>query len=158
MIFGKQPWNGPLLGIVLAISLPAAAQLEDIRTRQLMQDVAELQRTVRQQALRIDQLEREISRLTGTPVARPLTSEGVSTPDMDKQPWLAPKTWDRVKVGMSELEVLEVLGYPTSARTAQDKSTKTLFYSVQVSPAGFLSGNVELTDNRVRAVNRPALR
>lgn len=157
MFFGKQPWNGPLLGIVLAISIPAAAQLEDIRTRQLMQDVAELQRTLRQQALRIDQLEREISRLTGAPVTRPATSEGVSARDLEKQPWLAPKTWDRVKLGMSEIEVLDILGYPTSARTAQDKS-KTLFYSVQVSPAGFLSGNVELTDNRVRAVNRPALR
>jgi hypothetical protein len=158
MFFGKQPWKGPLLGVLLAISVPAAAQLEDIRTRQLMQDVAELQRTVRQQALRIDQLEREISRVTGTPVARPVGSEGMSTRETEKQPWLAPKTWDRVKVGMSELEVLEILGYPTNARAGQDKSTKTLFYSVQVSPAGFLSGNVELTNNRVRVVNRPALR
>src|SRR5687767_10100878 len=158
MFFSKQPWKGSLLGIVLAISVPAAAQLEDIRTRQLMQDVAELQRTVRQQALRIDQLEREISRLTGTPVASPVAREGVSAADVEKQRWLAPKTWDRVSVGMSEIEVLEILGYPTSARAGQEKSMKTLFYSVQVSPAGFLSGNVELENNRVRAVQRPTLR
>src|SRR5688500_11047227 len=94
----KQPWMGPLLATGLALSVPAAAQLEDIRTRQLMQDVAELQRTVRQQALRIDQLEREIARLSGAPIPRTSQREGVTQSDASTHPWLAPASWDRVSV------------------------------------------------------------
>lgn len=149
-----------LFTLFAAFSLPAFAQLEDYKTRQLAQDVAELQRTVRQQQTRIDQLEREIARVTSRSPRGASGAEKPASPAIDEanQLWLSPKSWDRVQNGMTEAQVLEVLGYPTSARVGDNSGVKTLFYTLQVGSSGFLSGQVELENNRVRVIQKPTLR
>jgi hypothetical protein len=59
---------------------------------------------------------------------------------------------------MTEKQVFDILGYPTSARTSENNAVKTLFYTVPVGNSGFLSGRVELENDSVRAIQRPALR
>jgi outer membrane protein assembly factor BamE (lipoprotein component of BamABCDE complex) len=143
---------------VLAIAAPAGAQLEDYRTRTLMQDVAELKRVVRQQSQRIDQLERELTRL-GAKLPAPETAlPEQKIPQPKDAPWMTAKTWDKVAVGMTEKQVLNILGYPTGSRTDEKTAVKTLFYTVAVGTTGFLSGNVEIEKERVRAVQKPVLK
>lgn len=153
-----RPPRGLLLAVALGACLPAMAQLEDFRTRQLMQELSELRRAVHEQGRRIEQLEREIARLTGDAAgARAVPGEAPDALPADRA-WLAPASWDRLRIGMTEQQVLDILGYPTSARTAAGATAKTLFYTVQVGPTGFLSGRIELENGRVRAIDRPALR
>lgn len=143
---------------VLAMAAPAGAQLEDYRTRTLMQDVAELKRVQRQQSQRIAQLERELSRL-GAKLPDPTVPEPEGrVPQPKDAPWMTAKTWDRVAVGMTEKQALDVLGYPTSSRIDEKTAVKTLFYTVAVGSTGFLSGTVEIENDRVRAVQKPVLK
>ena len=57
---------------------------------------------------------------------------------------------------MSELEVIGVLGQPTSMR--QDGDTRVLLYAMEIGSSGFLGGSVELKDRAVTAVNKPVLK
>jgi len=146
------------LAVWFAAVSPAGAQLEDFRTRQLMQDVAELKRLVRAQEQRIDQLERELSRVT----SRSPDRGGSRPPDKNagspNAAWLNLKNWDRIAEGMSEKQVLDVLGYPTSSRTGENATVKTLFYTQPAGNTGFLSGTVVLEKDRVRSIQKPALK
>ena len=146
------------LAVWMATIAPAGAQLEDFRTRQLMQDIAELKRLVRTQEQRIDQLEREVSRLTSRSPDRGGSKSTDQPPSARSAAWKNVKNWDRVAQGMSEKQVLDVLGYPTSSRTGENGTVKTLFYTEPVGNSGFLSGNVELENDRVRLVQKPALK
>jgi hypothetical protein len=145
--------------VALAVcSLPAAAA-EDLRIHQLMQDINELKQMVREQAQRIDRLESQFasrSPAAALPVPNP-SSAGAAGMVPESRRWLAPANWDRLRPGMSEQEVLTILGYPTSVRSAPDSSDKTLFYTVQLGPSGFLSGHVVLADHKVREVEKPTL-
>lgn len=129
---------------------------DEWRIRQLMQDINELERAVREQARRIDQLERALA-FRGGPGSPP-TPDGAPAVLPANNLWLSPARWDRVEPGMTEQQVIDALGYPTSVRTEADGSTKTLFYTVQVGPSGFLSGRVVIAGERVRDVERPTLK
>jgi hypothetical protein len=54
---------------------------------------------------------------------------------------------------MSEAQVTDVLGQPTSAETFG--RYKTLFYRGTVSGSGPVSGHVNLLDDRVVAISQP---
>jgi hypothetical protein len=144
--------------IWIAAVSPAGAQLEDFRTRQLMQDIAELKRVVRTQEQRIDQLEREVSRLTSRSPDRGGSKPTDKSPNGVNAAWKNLKNWDRLASGMSEKQVLEILGYPTSARTGENGAVKTLFYTEPVGNTGFLSGRVQLENDSVRLIEKPALK
>lgn len=66
--------------------------------------------------------------------------------------WHTPSNWDRIKDGMSEKQVISILGRPTSTKNIL---YRTLFYRGEVTGSGFVSGNVELWNDRVRQVNKP---
>jgi hypothetical protein len=146
------------LAVWIAGISPAEAQLEDFRTRQLMQDIAELKRVVRTQEQRIDQLEREVSRLTSRSPDRGGSRSADKSPASLNAAWKNLKNWGRVAQGMSEKQVLDILGYPTSSRTGENGTVKTLFYTEPVGNTGFLSGHVELENDRVRVIEKPALK
>ncbi len=71
----------------------------------------------------------------------------------DQHPWHSPDAWSRVSRGMSEQQVTESLGQPTSVETFG--RYKTLFYRGTVASRGALSGHVNLLDDRVLAVKPP---
>jgi hypothetical protein len=146
--------------VMLSFAFPARAQLEDFRTRQLMQDVAELKRVVQRQSQQIEQLQREVEQLSGSKTpGRSTAPEGQKAAEpAASAKWTNLKNWDRIKNGMSEKQVLDILGYPTSSRKEEPSPVKILFYTMPMGNTGFLSGNVELENDRVRNVNRPVLR
>ena len=147
------------LGIVLlaaaslAVSLPAVAQ-EDLRLRQLENEVLRLQREIDTQNQRIDRLESN-TRSSGV-----LPPTAVVTPRAaDSSPaWLLSTNWDKVRTGMKELDVIALLGRPTSVHTDEDTKSHTMFYAMELGPNTFLTGNVRFGDAGVAEINKPALR
>ena len=59
---------------------------------------------------------------------------------------------------MSEFEVIDILGPPSSVRGAPESESRTLMYAMEIGSSAFLSGRVELKDRRVVEVQVPALR
>ncbi len=57
---------------------------------------------------------------------------------------------------MSELEVITVLGAPTSMRA--EGTDRVLLYAMEVGMSGFLAGSVTLRERVVAEVQTPMLR
>jgi hypothetical protein len=57
---------------------------------------------------------------------------------------------------MGELEVIGILGPPTSMR--QEGETRVLLYAMEIGSTGFVGGSVELRDRKVSEVLKPVLR
>jgi hypothetical protein len=142
-----------IAAIPLAVPPPVHAQ-EELRVRQLENEVMRLQREIDQQNMRIERLESG-SRLQGSSPP-PVTS---SPRAADSSPgWLVSTNWDKVHTGMKELEVIALLGRPTSVHTDADSKTHTMFYAMELGPNSFLTGNVRFGDAGVSEVNKPTLR
>lgn len=139
----------------LAATVAAQAQMpvDDLRVRQLEAEVLRLQQQVDAQTRRIERLEQE-ARLASP---GPPTISGIRAPDTSPV-WLVTANWDRVKTGMTALEVIAILGRPTSTRNDGDGRLRVLFYAMELGPDRYLSGNVRLDDEGVAEVNRPVLR
>jgi hypothetical protein len=136
----------------LAAPLPALAQ-DDLRLRQLENEVLRLQRSIDAQSQRIDRLESS-SRSPG--LAPPAA---VSPRAVESSPaWLVSTNWDKLRTGMKELDVIALLGRPTSVHTDADTKAHTMFYAMELGPNTFLTGNVRFGDAGVAEINRPALR
>jgi hypothetical protein len=57
---------------------------------------------------------------------------------------------------MTELEVIGLLGPPTSMRAQSDE--RVLLYALEIGTSGFLGGSVTLRDRSVTEVQKPVLR
>jgi hypothetical protein len=136
-------------------ALPAFAQapVDDLRVRQLESEVRRLQQQVDAQARRIEDLERAAHL---SPSAVP-SVPGVRPPDPSPV-WLTSANWDRVKTGMTALEVIAVLGRPTSTRNDEDGKLRVMFYAMELGPDRYLSGTIRLDDTGVVEINRPVLK
>ena len=137
----------------LAAPCPVLAQ-EDLRLRQLENEVLRLQRAIDAQNMRIERLESG-SRTQATTPLPPLPSSR----SVDSSPaWLVSTNWDKVRAGMKELDVIALLGRPTSVHTSEDSKTHTMFYALELGPNTFLTGNVRFGDAGVAEINKPVLR
>jgi hypothetical protein len=138
----------------VAVPLPAFAQ-DELRVRQLENDVRTLQREVEMQNQRIDRLESS-ARAPGAGSAPPTV---VTPRAVDSSPaWLVSTNWDKLRPGMKELEVIALLGRPTSVRGDENAKAHTMFYALELGPNAFLTGNVRFGDAGVAEINRPTLR
>ena len=141
-----------LLGILLSFSAVAADD-DTYRLMKVEQDVRNLEREVQTLTRQLDELRQQQSRAS----ERGSTTRSSSAPAVaSSTAWLEASRWDRVRTGMSELEVIGLLGAPTSMR--QDGDTRVLLYALEIGSSGFLGGSVELKDRAVNAVNKPALK
>ncbi|MFO1502812.1 MAG: hypothetical protein U1F39_03235 [Steroidobacteraceae bacterium] len=139
--------------VVLGIMAPVCTAADDFRVSQLEQDVRDLQRQV--QAL---SRELEAQRGAVPPTARrepPRTPQAAATPVTALPMWVDAVRWQRLKTGMNELEVLALLGPPTSMRMEQ--GTRVLLYAMEIGKSGYLGGSVRLRDRSVVAVLPPSL-
>ena len=141
-----------LLPLLLMLG-PVTALADDARERQLELDVQQLRRELMAQSRRIDELERLAGR-GGIKEATVVTSP--VSPVLP--PWLVAANWERVRPGMSEAEVRQLLGTPTSVREGSTAQGKTFFYALEVAPEAFLAGSVEIADGKVSEVKKPVLR
>ena len=154
----------PAFALILAAMpiafLPVDSLADDAaRLSRLESDLQQLRARIDEQDRRIERLENELGRRTNTPpIARPPVREegGVaSAVATGPQPWHSPAAWDRVAKGMTQAQVAEILGPPTQVESVD--SYKTLFYRGSVAGAGSVSGLVNLRDDKVVAVKKPAL-
>ena len=114
---------------------------QDVRNLERL--VASLEREVR--ALR-QQRGSELPNLDGSNDQQELSSDA----------WADAAKWKKIRLGASELEVIEILGRPTSMRVEGD--ARILLYAMEIGATGFLSGSVTLRDREVAAVEMPVLK
>jgi hypothetical protein len=130
-----------------------ASAADDYKVIKLEQDVRRLEQQVRDLSREIADLRRQ----TGAPALSAPRDQEKAAPS-SAQPWLQAKNWQRVRVGMTELEVINVLGPPTSTRVAADGVGRTLFYALEIDTGSFLGGSVELQNRRVAKIDTPILK
>lgn len=137
--------------ILMALAfLPLAAHsADDGRIRYLEQEVRNLQRQVSEVSRRIDGLTRPALPPAGTPSREPRTESAIS------DQWIDAGKWDQLRPGLGEIDVIRLLGPPTSMRDTADG--RTLFYALEIGTTGFLGGSVTLRDRLVTAVQKPVL-
>jgi hypothetical protein len=145
----------------LTIGLNPQAALADDASRisYLELEIQRLRSRVDEQQRRILRLEEELNRridpeFTATmPPSR--AADGVADSPQANEPllWHAKEAWARVAKGMSETDVTEILGPPTSVESVG--SFKTMFYRGPVAGSGSVNGIVNIRDGRVVAVNAP---
>jgi hypothetical protein len=139
--------------VCAALLAGPASAAEDFRVMKLEQDMRTLERqvqTLQRQLLDIQQQ----ARRSGPPIE--LGGERPPAPD-DEQKWLNPDVWNRVRPGMDELRVVEILGKPTALRP-DAAGRRALLYTLEIGATGFLTGAVSFEDGKVVEVQRPALK
>jgi hypothetical protein len=151
---------GSSIFVWLSICLPAPAQTSgDAAIFLLQQDVLELKRIVQQQQQQIEFLQQQHATQSNAnspvPAARtgPQSAGAAASPPL----WLNAAAWDRVKTGMVELDVVRLLGVPSTLRDAAG-NRHVLYYAVEMGTGRFLSGSVTLADRKVTEVQRPTFK
>jgi hypothetical protein len=124
---------------------------DDHRVSFLEQEVRNLQRQVQALSRQVEQLTSRPARLVDRP-GIPARAAAAGASDA----WLDAAKWRRLSPGMSELEVIEALGRPTSMR--EENGARVLFYAMEIGDSGFLTGSVTLRDRIVSEVQLPELR
>lgn len=128
----------------------SALGADSTRIIALEQDVRNLERLVATLEREVRELRRE--RSVGSPNLGGARELQEPSPDA----WVDAAKWKKVRVGASEMEVIEILGRPTSMRVEGD--ARILLYAMEIGATGFLSGSVTLRDREVVAVELPALK
>src|SRR5688572_17644339 len=106
--------------------LTTGAAADDFKVIKLEQDVRNLERQVQGLTREIADLR---SRLVRSGEQRPLGRLSGHREPVSFD-WLSAVNWDRVRPGMSELEVIGILGPPTSMRPAEDG--RVLLYAMEI--------------------------
>ena len=145
--------------IAAGLALPGPSWADDYKVIKLEQDMRNLERQVNELRRQVEVLQRrESGELPPSMLPRESSKPSAAAPAEDSTLWYSSANWDRVKVGMNELDVIRLLGKPNSVRS-DDAQSRTLLYALEIgSGSGFLSGSVQLRDRQVVAVNRPVLK
>lgn len=138
-----------IYAVLLSLLSAPVFSADSNRIIALEQDVRNLERIV-------STLEREVRDLRrgSIPPSNRLSESRQSDPSSSD--WVSAAKWKQVRLGMSELEIIEILGEPTAMRVEGD--SKVLLYALEIGSSGFLSGSVRLRDREVAEVQVPALR
>lgn len=138
--------------LLLTCSLPLLANAaDDGRVSFLEQEVRNLQRQVMALSRRVD----ELSARPPSAAERLEPRRNSKEPDTSAERWLDSGKWRRLKPGMSELEVVSLLGPPTSMR--EEGGSHVLFYALEIGSSGFLGGSVKFRDRAVSEIRNPVL-
>jgi hypothetical protein len=141
-----------LSAVVLGVpALSSAALSSDFRVHELEREVRELRQVIREQNQRIERLEAALSRIREP---AEIGTDDAAPPDSLPM-WVDADRWERIRIGMAEMEVIELLGTPTSYR--ERDGTRRLFYAIDIGTTGFLAGHIDLVERRVVDVQHPRL-
>lgn len=138
------PWFAPALAV--------AAPIDEFRISVIEQQLHDLQNAVREQARVLSELQQRGA--VGTAAVPPAIQ---ATAPNTEQRWLSAAAWQKLKVGMSELEVIELLGPPNQLRT-DNTGARQLLYALEIGRSGFLSGKVLVREGKVAQIEQPVLR
>jgi hypothetical protein len=143
--------------VLVALALIAAGPLqaaEDFRVMKLEQDMRNLERQVQTLDRVVNDLQQR-ARQASLSFGRN-TDRAAQPADVD-QTWLKSSAWNRVRTGMSELEVIEILGKPTALRP-DASNRRALVYTMEIGTLSFLSGSVSFESGKAVAIQKPTLR
>jgi len=150
-----------MLHSLAMLATPVAAFADDAtRISQLESEIQQLRRQIDEQNRRIQRLEDALALRAGSAPGAPQQrrAPGViqapQSPASVRQLWHAPEAWTRVATGMTSVQVTAILGPPTSVDAVD--ALKTMFYSGTTPDGVPLSGLVNLRDDHVVAINKPA--
>lgn len=133
--------------------VPQAGAADALQISRIEQDLRRLETQLQVQARQIESLRLQLAARASVPEAR-LPSH--PAPDSSQPSWLDAAKWAQIRPGMPELEVLTLLGPPTSLRTADDG--RILYYAWEIGASGFLAGSLRMRDGLVAEVQIPRLR
>lgn len=146
----RRPRGMKSLALALLCFLPLTAPAaDDGRINYLESEVRNLQREISSLSRRLDQLDSR----PDAPSRQPLPGRAASAPKSET--WIDAGKWQRVRPGMSELEVVSLLGPPTSMR--EQDGARVLFYALEIGGSGFLGGSVRFRERAVTEVQTPVL-
>lgn len=140
------------LSMLLMLAVSHAYAVDDFRVIKLEQDVRNLERDVRELSRQVDELSAQLSRAGDRGPSR--RTSAPSQPASSS--WLVAANWDRIRAGMNELEVIDILGPPSSMRI--EDGDRVLLYAMEIGTDGFLSGSVTLRERKVVEVAKPVLK
>lgn len=131
---------------------PALAA-EDFRVMKLEQDMRTLERHVQTLQRQLLDMQQQVRR---SDPSYSLSGER-GAPSDSEQRWLSADAWNRVRPGMDELRVIEILGRPTALRP-DSAGRRALVYTLEIGSTGFLTGAVSFEGGKVVEVQRPILK
>jgi hypothetical protein len=150
--------TGLMMGAVLVLGTGTGWSQDQLRVRQLENEVSRLQRELDAQSRRIDELERDL-RGTSTRSLSPAPPDAVRREAESSPAWLLTTNWDRIKTGMKDVDVIALLGRPTTVRPDPDGGKgHSLMYALELGPNAVLAGNVRLDESGVAEITKPTLR
>jgi hypothetical protein len=136
--------------VLLPLALVSTAASQDSgRISFLEQEVRNLQREIMALSRQVDELRLRPDRVA--PSQRPAGTEAMAGASQ----WLDAAKWKRLRPGMSELEVITMLGPPTSMR--EESGARVLYYALEIGSSGYLGGSVTMRDRVVTEVRQPTL-
>lgn len=120
----------------------------DPQMGKLVKEIQDLKQLVADQNRKIGELERSIKTIQAflMPAPKAIPSE---TPA-----WMMPSSWNLIRAGMSEAQVVQVLGPPARVQSVTD--SRILLYQPDLHSTSNLRGSVTLMDDRVIAMSPPA--
>lgn len=146
---------------VLALTVGSAQADDTGRIAYLESEIQRLRTQLAEQNRRIQRLEAQLEQMGGATMTDPRRPISVDGPDNGRPaasgplPWHSSEAWEQLAVGMSQSEVIAILGDPTALEAVDNY--KTLFYS-DGAAGGEISGHVNLKDDLVVAIKVPASR
>jgi len=148
------------MSILLLFSLLSPAQ-DSMNYSRLELDVRQLQREVLILSQLVNQLRTraDLPAPAATQVLPAVPDAGRSTSqeqDRANPRWVDAGRWRGLRTGMSELEVIEQLGPPTSTRAGD--AGVVLLYALELGSASFLAGSVRIQEHAVVAIETPVLK
>lgn len=139
--------------LMLSVFPLSALAADDPRVTRLEQEVRTLQREVQTLSRQLDQQRLQSTRPPPPSDGRAPPTAAPAAPDLT---WLDAARWRQVRTGMSELEVIALLGRPTSIR--KDGTANELRYAMEIGPGAFLGGAVVTRNGAVTEVRSPVLK
>ncbi len=134
--------------------LAIAAPIDEFRISDIEQKIRDLETLTREHTRQLSDM--QLSRTGGK--TTPTASSGNTTNGSGELRWVNVASWNRIKPGMSELQVVELLGTPTQLRIADDKQSRQLLYALEIGRSGYLTGRVSFNQGVVTAVEMPTLK
>jgi uncharacterized membrane protein len=152
--------SGLAMAALALLAAPASSVADEAaRVSRLESEIQQLRRQVDEQNRRIQRLEEALKQRSAGRAAEPAARQPVlpspaAAPITGREPWHSADAWDRVETGQTSAQVAEILGPPTSVDALD--ALKTMFYRGTTAQGAGLSGHVNLRDDRVVAVSKPA--
>jgi hypothetical protein len=143
-----------LIACVLTLFASPLSAAEDFRVMKLEQDVRTLEREVQTLQRLVNDLQLRARRTEPT---FELDTDRAPQSNDSEQAWLKASAWNRLRTGMSELEVIEILGRPTALRPDAN-NRRALLYTLEIGTTGFLTGSVAFDNGKVVEIQKPTVR